>query len=251
MQPIPWLPANCLSSKRAAEPFEQIIDGWAEEWLVGEKWRVLGSWDDGGTPRVGSWSTLRETPKLQIKGKAKAVQSLGEAMLGVDAKNPRTEADLKLMRKIAAQALDDLQLRIDRELGAGSSATVLGSSGENPGRQFSLLIGVVGQARLALECAEADLVRLVRKTFPARAPKHQLENPRSSCLTQPIGVAGRLGSATIELREIADLSIGDLILLDSKTQDSLSLMIENNPSQVRALLGESDGRVTLNIVETQ
>lgn len=245
--PIPWLPANCLTARRAAEPFERIVAAWASEWFKGDGWHVLGTWDAVGQPDASDWTILRDASRLQLKAKPKAMQTLALAVLGMDEQPKCTEQDLRLMRRVAGRALDDLQVRLEQGLGSGQATNTI-YPGEN-GATYSLLIGIVGGAQLAVECAAADLVALVRQTYPATSLPDDLQDASTAPETQPIKVAAHLGSASISIEQIAGLETGDILILDRSADASVHLRINDTPTDLPFALGEADGKITLELQE--
>ena len=116
-------------------------------------------------------------------------------------------------------------------------------------RVFSLLIGTLGKARIALECSGQDLAIMARGAYP-RSPIDTPLSDRNSALEQvSVKLAALIGGAKITLRELADLEEGDLLLLDSKPGDLASLLIEGRPSVLAGAIIETPTSLQLELQE--
>ncbi|GAA4044781.1 FliM/FliN family flagellar motor C-terminal domain-containing protein [Parerythrobacter jejuensis] len=244
-QPVPWLPASCLTSRRAVEPFERIVEGWAAEWFPTTGWQVLGSWDAVGQPDATDWAVLRDAAKLQVKGKPKAMQALALAILGSEAQTKLTDNDLRLMRRVAGRALDDLQSRIEQSL--GSSQSQPSGYAVASGAIYSLLIGVVGGAQLAVECSAADLVQIVRGTFPVQQIEDPLDPRGEGYADAAVSVAAHLGATPITLEELSALDVGDVLVLDQPADAPTRLVIDGHTTDLPFAIVEQGGTITLEL----
>lgn len=246
--PRAWLPSHCLTSRKAAEPFERAVDAWSEKWFATGGWRVLGCWDAPGQPDGGDWTVLRDTDSFAIKGRAKAVQTLALALLG-QVEQPRyTPHDLRLMRRLGSTALDDLQASIEQLLRRPArSESASGASGDE---RLSLLIGQVGQAQLMIECVREDVVRIVRRGFSSLLPAGGLADRKRAADDEALAIAAHLGTARISVDEFARLEVGDIIVLDRAMDDFAILTIADRPTDLPVKIGAADGRVTFELMET-
>lgn len=243
----PWLPASCLTARRAAEPFERIVKAWGEEWFSANAWQVLGTWDAVGQPDASDWAVLRDAARLRVKGRPKAMHALALALL--DAKEPakRTDQDVRLMRRVASRALDDLQGRIEDSLGSAPSQS--GSYPAESGATYTLLIGVVGGAQLAVECAAADLVQIVRQTFPTKTMTDQLDLRDDAFDEATVTVGASLGQASLSIEQLEQLEVGDILVLDRILDAPAQLTIQETLTDLPFALGEAEGKITLELQE--
>ncbi len=239
----PWLPTNCLVSRQAAAPFERIVDAWAGEWFADTGWRVLGTWDAGGSPDASGWSVSRDAARLRIKVRPHALRSLALAVLGVQEQARYTEQDLRLMRRVAGQAIDDLHARLEDGLGPAPSQPA--GCDRDGTRIHTLLIGIVGAAQLAIECTQADLVTIVRGTFPASGLLAALESRGDAYAGRALHVAAHIGEARLSLEQITALEQGDVIMLDRQCDEPVHLMVGEQRTDLSFHLAERGGRVVL------
>ena len=248
-QPLPWLPTSCLASKRAAGPFGQIVDVWAAEWFPADGWHVLGAWDKVSQSPASDWIMLRDTAKLRLRGKPKALQALALAVFGEKDRPKYTDHDLRLMRRIGTRALDDLQARLEQILRRSPASPSPYSEAVSRGADevYSLLIGVFGGAQLTVECAATDLVQIVRGTYPAQRVKPQLEARASALDGQTICVGAHLGTVTFALDQLYALEPGDLLVLDRVATEPVNLIIDGRPTDVSFALCEMEGHVSLEL----
>ncbi|WP_379549924.1 flagellar motor switch protein FliM [Qipengyuania sp. DGS5-3] len=222
------------------------MTSWSKDWFGQKGWQVLGTWDAVGRPNAKDWTVLRDASRLQIKGKAMAMQSLALALLN-SKKHPKyTDQDLRLMRKLASRALDDLQSRIEQSLGnsqpAASAYPIAG------GASYSLLIGIVGGAQLAVECAASDLAQIIRQTFPTNQDNEdELKAREDSLLEQNVSVAASIGEASLTIEEIEKLEVGDIVMLDRAADAAVMLTVEDMQTDLPFALGEAGGKITLKL----
>lgn len=243
----PWLPQSCLVSRRAVEPFERQISDWASEWFRSIPWQVLGTWDVAVTRSIGQWTTICDTEHFQVKGKAKVLHSLALAILNAKQQAKYTDTDLSLMRRLGKRAIDDLLDRIEQEFSAVETIADAGAHGTCP--RYSLLIGMVGNAQLAIECSQPDLVRVARSTFRR---SQDLPPPvlRQQCYSgQTVNVAAHIGSARITVEQLGGLEVGDTLVLDRPSHAAVDLLLEDRIASLPVLLAEADGHITLEIQE--
>lgn len=243
-----WLPPGCLTSRRAIKPIEKAVNEWASEWFHANPWQVLGTWDAVSTQAMGQWATIRNAALLQIKGRAKALQTLALAILQIKPQPKYTDCDLRLMRRLASRALDDLLARIEGSIGIAGASAYTHPANSN---FYSLLIGAVGGAQLAIECAEAHLVHMVRSTYPRAASYPPLIAVDQSYNEQILRVAAHLGKASITVEQLAELEVGDTLVLDLSSNSAASLLVEDRIADLPVSLAEKGSRITLELQDAQ
>lgn len=246
--PRAWLPAHCLTSRKAVEPFERAVEAWVEKWFAAAGWRVLGCWDTPGQPDGSDWIVLRDADGFAIKGRAKAVQTLALALLG-QVEQPRyTPHDLRLLRRLGSTALDDLQDSMEQLLRFPASRE--SETAPSAGERLSLLVGQVGQAQLMIECAREDVVRIVRCSFSSLLPAGGLADRARAADREQLTIAAHLGTARINVDEFARLEVGDILVLDRDAADFALLTIAEQTTDLPVKIGSQDGRITLELMET-
>jgi flagellar motor switch/type III secretory pathway protein FliN len=246
----PWLPETCLTSLRAAQPMARVIDGWASEWFRNDPWQVLGGWDEVPHTDAGQFALIRRAGSMEIRGGSEVQTTLALAILGAGDQPPANANDLAVLRQLGGRVLDDLEMRI-KELGDGLGAARPATPTQGFPRVFSILIGTLGQARLAIECRAADLVQMARGTFPTSHVDAPLANRISVRDTISVSVAVSLGTASISLKDLGDLEVGDLLLLDSKPDAPTRLMVEGRKSALAFSISEAGNSCILEYLGNQ
>lgn len=243
-QAVDWLPPGCIESPAAARPFAQAITQWAEHWFAANPWAVQGGWrcsDDGAGD---NWAVLRATPELTLAGADKAALHLARAVLGLPELPRYSEADLRVLRRLATRVLDDLEQRVTALLGPpGGGALGLDT-------QYALQIGPDDTPKIALRCHGSQLIPIARRTFPVLLSKGELTDRTSACDNQELPISALLGSASLTIEQIAQFEIGDVIVLDQPSDQPVPLAIADSPSAVLCTLGERSGKIILEVMET-
>ncbi len=244
----PWLPDACLTTRSAAQPMAAIVDAWTSEWFKRAPWQVLGNWDEASPQTANAYSILTRAKGFEITGKEGAEITLALAMLGAEGEDYSTSEDEDLLRKLGKRALQDLESRIADFLPKTDDAATDRFSTAFP-RVFSLLIGPLGEAQIALECSMAQLVLMTRGTYRAIASDEGITNTDRVVEDLSVSVSARLGSASISLKDLAGLEKGDLLLLDSSPDDPADLMIEGQRSSLAFAISEAKNSFTLEFQE--
>ncbi|MEL7218536.1 MAG: hypothetical protein AAGK01_08915, partial [Pseudomonadota bacterium] len=188
-----WLPDACLTTRRAAQPITKVIESWASEWFQSSPWQVLGNWDEASLQSTDDYAVFGRTKGLEITGKPGLETTLALAILGAEGETPDTNDDRDLITKLGKRALKDLEDRIADFL--PTEADAVASRFEIAfQRVFSLLIGPMGQAHIALECSLTQLVAMTRGTYPQTPTHSPLATPKSIIQELSVNVAARLGS---------------------------------------------------------
>ncbi len=246
----PWLPDACLVSSRAAQAITQVIDDWATAWFKSDKWQVLGRWDEALDLGTSEFTLLQRKRGMEIKGGPDTSISLAVAILGASPNAQRTAHDDTLLRRLGAQSIEDLGERISQLLPDPSIQIASHTQASFP-RVFSLLIGTLGKARIALECSSQYLTIMARGAYPSSPIDTPLCDRNSAIEQVSVKLAALLGAAKIRLRELADLEEGDLLLLDSKPGDPTSLLIEGRPSALAGSIIETPTSLQLELQESR
>ncbi len=245
----PWLPDTCLTSRAAVGPIAHHVAAWTADWFRSDPWDVLGTWDESNASTAQKWTQLRECGAMTITGKSRAQISLALAILGSDlsardADTSCTQTDLRLLRRIASRALDDLAARVKQAFPATTSAD-LATYDQAEQRVFSLLIGSLGSAMIAFECSEIDLTTICRETFPSTDPASTLVSCNSAIEDVALNVAARLGATSISMGELSGLGVGDILILDQSSNVPTSLTINNHVTPLLCTIGESNNSCVL------
>jgi hypothetical protein len=242
LEPIPWLPA--------AQPGEiaDILDRAAARWLA--EWFA-------DPPRH------RTEP---VAGDAAAIAWSGTAALAVGASALNAAA---LGNHIADRAGDLANPRDAELLTAVGNAAVLafathlhGMSGTEHGIAQNMDAAPFGAgSRYRMICAEGgwsiDMMLddrtsiALRKHRAGRGDGPELVGLFEALADEDVALGCHLGKAALSAGELDQLAIGDLIVLDRRTDEALALTLHGEAaSRGKATLAAQDDRVLLHITET-
>lgn len=229
---IPWLPPGALTGADAARPLAQVITAWSDEWLSGG-WRPATGFTRAA---ADDWSVLRQGDVADVVGRPKAVLDLAFALLGAKPRGDLTETDLRLLRRIAGDALDDLSERVGR---------VCPDTASVGGVRWRLTLGPGEREQLAITLPEAALAAIARRAFRPIARAVTLSSLRTAVADQSIDCAAWLGRAALSVEQFGALEPGDVLLLDQPVGDAVPLAIGGRPSDLMIAL--ADGGATLSL----
>jgi len=247
-----WLPDACLTSRRAAQPIAKIVAEWATDWFDQAPWQALGNWDEASPNSSDENHVIGRAKGLEITGKAQVETTLALAILGAEDKTLTRDDDKDLIAKLGKRAIKDLEDRIAEFLPLetpGTADSVASRFSAVFPRVFSLLIGPLGKAQIALECSLTQLVAMTMGTYSQTGGRDEMASTKSIIDDLHVDVAARLGSTSITLKELAGLEAGDLLLLDSKPDDPAELMIEGQRSSLAFMISETGSKYTLEYQE--
>jgi flagellar motor switch/type III secretory pathway protein FliN len=227
-----------------------VVAAWASDWFKTSPWQVLGNWDEASPQRSEDYKVLGRAKGLEITGNSEAETALALAVLGAEDQTVATNDDRDLVAKLGKRAIKDLEERVAEVLPQDSDLAASRFSSVFP-RVFSLLIGPLGKAQIALECSHTQLIAMTLGTYPQTVLRDGLSSTKAIVDDLSVGVSARLGSASITLKELAGLEKGDLLLLDSKPDDPAELIIEGQRSALSFMISETGTQYTLEFQEKQ
>lgn len=163
--------------------------------------------------------------------------------------------DRGVLNAVAVAAHDDLCSRLAAAFGfpAGSpfrrGSRLPRALAEPDARTWALM--VPSPAQPIRICASADLAVSLRKWQAARPAAPVAVRPlREGLARQGVSVAAHLGSVSLTLPDLAQLSAGDVVLIDRDPCGELELLVERRGKLGTCTLEESGGAYRLNIVQT-
>jgi hypothetical protein len=243
-QPVPWLPDACLRSERAGRRLGELVADWSRRWIAHDRWQAVGPWSEGsGIEDENDWSLLRSGGRSTVEGASRAVLRLALAMLGEDDRTSFTPRDLKFLRRLAGQAIDDLVAAIDQLLPAGD-----GAGGVWVGRPWSLPIGPPAEPLLRVSIARADLCLLARHAYPRRAAG-PLDTRGSAVADMCVSVSAHLGMARMDVAQFDALEPGDVIVLDRSVSAPAMLLVAGRQTPLPCTVSQQDAALVLQLAE--
>src|SRR5687768_11853739 len=161
--PQPWLPEQCFGEEGVARLVGRIVAGWGQAWFARASWDTAGVWTPEAWPRNG-WTALRDEGRVALRGHGGAILRLAFAMLGEPERPNLSSRDLRLLRRVAGDALDDLVARLEAGLPDRDATDGAGQE------RWGLTLTMSGEPILSLSLDRHDVCLLARRTFaPLRA----------------------------------------------------------------------------------
>lgn len=236
-QAVAWLPADALQGPRAAQPAADAIAAWGRHWFATGDWSAGTRYEPAA---AGDWALLREEPGFRIAARPKAMLALAFALLGEKLRTDLSDADLKLLRRLAARALDDLAARLQ------TAFPSQGDAPRAPGKpEWQLTVGTPAEPWLALVVDEPMLAAATRRTYSASRRDVPLAKVSEAVAGIDVSFSARIGSALLAIEQIDLLEIGDLLLLDQCHPASAQLTVAGRTSDLRFTVGDAGDRLTL------
>lgn len=239
----PWLPEECLAEEGVTRLVGSIVADWGQGWFARAPWQAAGVWAPEAWPCDG-WTTLRDDGRIAVRGNGGAILRMAFAMLGEPERPNLTTRDLRLLRRVSADALDDLHA----QLAAGLPARDL-SGGTGPDR-WGLVLAMAGEPLLSLSLDRHDLCLLARRTY---APVHaagRLDPVAEAVAEVRVPIAARIGRASLAIDQIGALEPGDILVLDREADDLVDLVVAGVQSHPCSLT-DLDGAMGLIISNPQ
>lgn len=249
-----WLPEDALVSASAQRALAELVEAWAREWFPGEPLRVLGQFACVAAPR----SELRKLVWHRCnEGVAIGLPSAGATVLGAlvldvpMANGTRGDEDLKLLAALGKECLDGLKSRLAQLLGLGKADWHLSDITREEGAVYRLEIGSATRAiTLQLEYSADRFARFVRATLPEVGAKEPLADGAAALARIPVALSARLGCCGLTLAELSGLTSGDVLVLDSVTEESLPLALDGTPlARGRCIIVEAAGGPAFKITQ--
>ncbi len=243
-----WVPDDCLTSERASQPFALIVLDWAEQWFRRKPWLVQGQWRDLSRSEVSHYRTIERSSQVAIKGEDGAACHLALAILNMEGESPATDQDHELLTQLGRRALTDLAgrlLNLFKESPRGAAETQ-SYRGERP---FQLSIGRPGSCPLLLEIGESDLRAFVRERFATTDLSAPLTASSEARNAVPVNISACLGTANVNLADLAELAIGDVIVLNTRAGEPATLLVEDTPTPIACSVIETSDECVLKLLE--
>lgn len=244
-----WVPEASLVSDHAARPFALQVQDWSERWFHSRPWQVKGRW---GAEQRGCdvYQTVGKAGKIMIKGKESATLSLALGILDEGYEDSLTELDREVLEQLGRKALADLTDRISNFSSQGTRGRKQPSKLAHQ-RRLQLHVGRDGFCPLFFEAGEDDLCALVYDSLPRSdlsAPLASAADVRDSV---PVEVSARLGTAKVSLPDIKELTVGDVLILNTRLGEPATLLVEDKPTRLKCGVIETQDERVLKLLEPQ
>lgn len=230
-----WLPASALRTSAIDRLVDQMLRAWSAKWLarsdlrrIGPITRVESSALDGE-----GWTWFAIDDALALRIGATTSSSLVRSMLDVsDVDSPTTDADRRIVETLARKALDDLMRSLlEFHPGGGTRWTEM-PAGERPpaSHQWECRISLGTHATLLFAMSDDAVIAAIKGSLP-RPKQRPLHSLGTALGAQTIGLSARLGCTRISLNDLANLAVGDVLILDSALADASTVTIDGRPRE--------------------
>ncbi|MBS0253856.1 MAG: FliM/FliN family flagellar motor switch protein [Proteobacteria bacterium] len=228
---LDWIPDRALTDDKVAAALDQAIEGWAERWFGAHRCVHRTPWIVAPKPATaGSVVSVAAEPARQ--------SLLGQALGLSGALPPGHDGDDQLLDRFFAHLIGDLREGVmqclpvaaaDRDAsGIGCALQVRAAQSGTPRVVADLPLAQAGAARganLTLWIGRAAATALRKQLCPVQ----KLRAPQAVSLACLAGgsqadFAAKLGMVRLSAAELADLAVGDVLVLDHDAPDSVELI---------------------------
>lgn len=240
----PWFPPGTLDHGRFERALLAVLDPWGARWLTSAVLDLAPLYQDLGQARA--WHS-RSSDGIAAAWRDGMPESFAGQMLGHRiVPGSLHPADEVYVEGLVRSAVDDLLVALDASLAPGrSSAIIDGAAMEG---EPLLWWEVRQETRPIFHIGIAEQhARAWRRQSLALAPAIALESRRKGLASQSLHVSAAVGRSAISLAELRGLAVGDTLVLDQHASEPIPLLVDGQPTRLRAALKVEDGRTHLSI----
>jgi len=217
MSPRAFLPASAITTQRLERAFGHVLTGWCSDWFGRGHASLRQTSARHGrsvVPGGAIHTSKHESPGIELSALGK--RRLIEAALSSDLEGvQQSDADRAILGGLADEIASDLDERLRAVLGGEESAPL-----------STLELVLDGQAIGTLAVSARALAEVLRRTVKTRNTPTAFAASRLEAATlTPITIDAVLGSAGVSLKDLADLSVGDVIVLDAGLDTAAAVRI--------------------------
>lgn len=244
----PWLPDSCLTSRRAAAAFADVVAGWSAHWFVKPPLKAADRWarcEEKPTAGAAGLGPVKPVmPGLALQYRHEADLTVATALLTLPAsRTPLHAQDQQLLRTAGQAILADLADRLSRPGKRSNSASRASVAEDGPDLFELRLDDEAGLAVVRLLASSELLVETIRggiqgqRSLPALAPR------ADAVAANRIECAARVGLARLPYSDLLDLAVGDVLVLDASREAPFDLTVEGQVACPRAITPATAGAV--------
>ena len=229
----PWLPEGALSGGRVERMLDALFGQWSDKWLAGSSLHALAGLASSGAIELAQhgdaeWHYSDHGVAVSLPETGRT--ALAEMMLEVAIDGASmTVADRQVVERLVAGSIDDLCARL------GQMLKLPGESRWRTGRAGALHwdearvwdFGIDDREPLIrLFIEDHLLVGMVKASLPPVQAAAPLKSVVTGLADQPVSVSALLGRCQLSLSELADVSEGDVLVLDRALGEPLELALD-------------------------
>ena len=206
-----WLPPAALTGEPALEAANEVIRAWSRRWFSNAA-VTAAHLEVRARARAGTGDEWRDFGEAAVRAEPRSALRLARLAMGLQSEPPSLNDNERCVAlALADQVVGDLAAMFLEAAGAGSREARGGLSEE----VISLAI-VEGRDRLvdvALAASAAVRLRKSRLGLPSK-PREAFGSLADEIAPARIEATVELGQAALTLRELRDLAVGDIIVLE-------------------------------------
>lgn len=251
-----WLPSGALGGGAVERALSETAGKWSDHWFARRLMRRIGesaSLDRAEPGRMRDLQLRYVDAGLAVALEDDSAIVIARMMLGEPAdRDAATEADEQLIERLATTCIDDLCARLAAAFGLGRALSwrrggmetlpfaeacvfALGPSDNAP--TIRVLVGHELAANIVRSSAKPG-----RKPAPLRPLAEALAR-------QDVGLSAVVGRCELSLGELAGLSTGDVLVLDSAADGTLPLAVNGVARPGRCAVEQENGQLRLKIMQ--
>lgn len=224
MKMQPWLPENALLSGAAVETIATLVQDWRTHWFESRWLSPPAQWvsAEGHEAALNDdWGALISVGEgLSLRYRRDASKIAAAALVKLPGNRPTVNAhDQELLQRAVTAIFQDLQQRLAKLARPGNDYA--------RGKKYQLALNDADG--FPILWIGADETLLVQLTKEAISPTQQ--HPKVSSRAEAIDAtsteaAALLGRASIPYRDLRELSVGDVLVLDAKHNFPVDLWVD-------------------------
>jgi len=217
-----WLPDDAIVPEAVRDPIARAVAQWNARWFVGDYACVAGLKSSSGAARNETddtgWRVYRTA--VAIRSKTAAPTCMTDRAVDMETSGLHlSEGDHMLLKALGQHMIADLAETIEVAFGlAGETASELRLVRDplaDGGGMLCILTDPSGREILGLAIPSHVVALHVKSTLGASVPRAEaVQSPVEALVRVPLLIEAVIGSAELNLAELADLSVGDVLVLD-------------------------------------
>ena len=239
-----WLPDGAIDRRARNVPLRRVIADWSATWFAHGGVAVAGDVAPAATIDIRGGRVWESPGGLALILAPASDDKLVSLMFGASPDHAElTSGDRDALDACVGACLADLRTQLDR---------VFRLDGKSPWRSASSpALDVprwwiwriednrgVPVARIAVE--EALVAQWVRNALPTPPAQAGLASIAHALADQQIGVSAAVGRCRISTSDLADLALGDVLVLDQSLDKSVSIAVNRQPKTMRCVVHRAD-----------
>lgn len=244
---VAWLPRGASTDSTIRRLLGEVLNSWSARWFASERVVVAGLEAVAGAATDNGIKSHDLRPGMALRTEG-ALHALVVQAVHKPAKAPTTATDRAVLEHLGRAMLADLGEMLERGLNIEGFARGLGDDTPFADGTLIVSLGVRGRAPLGeLLIALPALVALRKKECvpaPERAPLH--ETLAGALTGRSLTLGAVLGRASVSLGSVLDLTVGDVVMLDTRIDQPIDLTVAGGVG-LKAKVFAADGGMSLHV----